>query len=67
MVINFNTPNTDNGANSGSISGNIKNLPTIANLAKYKKYDLLKANFAKINSFETDFFPVIAQKAFIYL
>ena len=62
-------------AHSDKISRSIKNLSIIANLAnskisksiKSKKSDLLKANFVKANSSETDFLTPKAKKTFIYL
>ncbi len=66
------------GTNSGRIGRSIKNLSTIANLAKSKKSDLTKskkpkltkskksdlpkANFTKLNSFEIDFLTPEAKK-----
>ncbi len=61
---------------SGGVDGNIKNLSTARKLAKSKKpkltkpkkSDLIKAqNFAKANSFETDFLTPKAKKVLIYL
>ena len=61
---------------SSQVDGNIKNLSTVAKLAKFKKpkfikskkSDLVKAqNFAKTNFFEIDFLILEAKKTFIYL
>ena len=52
-------------ADTDGISGSIKNLSTIANLARSKK-SKLKANFVKPHS-ETDLLTLRAKKAFIYL
>ncbi len=63
-------------ASNGKISRSIKNLSTVAKLAKSKKLkltkpkksDLIKAqNFAKANSSRTDFLTSEAKKVFIHL
>ncbi len=53
------------GADGDEVGGSIKNLSTVANLAKSKK-SKSKANFAKANS-GTDFLTFRAKKAFIHL
>lgn len=69
--INQDIPGSINGIdNNGNTGKDIKNLSTVTKSAKSKKSDLVKAkklNFAKINSFKTDFFTPKAKKAFIYL
>lgn len=57
--------NVSNSASS--IDRSIKNLSTGAKLTKFKKPDLLQANFAKNNFFGTDFFVFEAKKAFMHL
>lgn len=48
----------------------IENLLTVANLAKFKKSDLIKSkksNFVKANFSEMDFFILETKKVFIHL
>lgn len=60
---------------SSSIGGSIKNMSIVANLAKSKKSDLTKSkksnlpntNFAKDNTFGTDFLNLEVKETFIYL
>ena len=52
---------------TGDTGEGIKNLLTGAKSIKSKKPDLLKANFAKNNSFGTDFLAFKAKKAFMHL
>ncbi len=61
---NQNAPSIASEADGGRIGRSIKNLSTVANLARFKK-SKLKANFAKANS-GTDFLTLGAKKAFIH-
>ncbi len=69
---NQDVPSAAGGANGGGIGGSFENLSTTAKLGKskkstnFKRSDLPKANFAKVNS-GTDFLTTEAKKAFIHL
>ena len=60
---------------TSKVDENIKNLSTIKNFAKfkksdltkYKKFDLPKANFVKVNSSKTIFFTFETKKTFMYV
>ncbi len=74
QVENQDVPNAVSGAGGGGVGGSFENLSTTIKSAKSKKSkstkskksDLLKVNFAKVNS-GTDFLTLEAKKAFIYL
>ncbi len=76
---NYHTPDNIGCASSVSskkVGRSIKNLSTVAKSAKFKKPKLIKPkksdliktqNFARANSFETDFLIFEAKKGFIHL
>ncbi len=71
---NQDAPSAASRAGGGRVGGSFENLSTTAKSAKFKKSkstkpkksDLLKTNFAKINS-RTDFLTPKAKKTFIHL